>query len=486
MPRLGKALVSLQLITPDQLRQGVAAQILYGGRLGTNLVELGFLDLDALASVLARVRAMPAALSGHFDLCDRALQEQVPARLAERWKAVPIGRLAHDASRIAIAAMDPLPPDGRATLAGCLDVPPDNLVVALTPELRILYHLEKVYGVARGMRFLRIRNVEPAPVPEPPSEDTSDVEIEIIHEPTEQPTEEPVAAPPPVPEVAPTPAIATPAPRPPTAPPPVAEDTAAPAGAEDSAAPAVAEDSAAPAEAAVAPPGPPLPGSDPSIEPPELDYGIAPPVDDEIGRGQRRFVTSLGDTAVPLARIAVRHVHSEPFLRLDDLHEKPRPTSAGELLRAVRRADSRDLVAELVVGGLTDLGCLDTVAILVVRPPVALGWRGYCPAGPEAIEGLAVPLDQPGCLASIHAAGVGSSGSIDREQASMIDHRMWEVFGTPVPAEILATPIMLGSQVVCLLYGQSQSGLGPARELGPALAAAAGIAFGRLLRAAQR
>ncbi|HVV88814.1 MAG TPA: hypothetical protein VHE35_37480 [Kofleriaceae bacterium] len=476
MARLGKVLLGLELITPDQLKQGVAAQILYGGRLGTNLVELGFLDVDTLANALARRMNLPAALKGHFDLCDAAIQERLPARLAERWKTVPIGRLAHDPSRIAIAVMDPLPADGLATIASCLEVDPGQLVMALTPELRLLYHLERVYGVQRGIRFLRIRNPEPATVPEPPTEDTSDVEIEIIRDvpgdgegdggeeagERRLTTAERAAY-----------ELAEQA---------VREDVegahGAGAGAGDG-----AGDAGGRAGRAL--------GSDPALDarlgpPPALDYGVAPPLDDEIGRGQRRFVPSLGDGAVTLARIAVRHVASEPFLFLGDVDERPRPTSAPELLRAVRRAASRDQVAELVVGGLADLGCLDTVAILVVRPPIALGWRGFCPAGEGAIESLAVPLDQPGCLATIHAAAIGSSGAIDGDHATVIDQRMWEVFGTPAPAEVMVSPILLGSQVVCLLYGQTQADLGAARELGPALAQAAGIAFGRLLRAAQR
>ena len=452
MARIGAVLLGLQLITPDQLRQGVAAQILYGGRLGTNLVELGFVDMDHLASALGRRRGMPAALSGHFDLCDRDVQDAVPATLAERWKVVPLGRLAHDPSRIAIAAMDPLPADGRATLAGFLDVAPDQLVFALSPELRILYHLERAYGIARGIRFLRIRNPEPAPLPEAPFEEDSDVEIEIIREPEREPSGDALA----VSEV-------------------VAElddDTTTLVG-----------DQPLPVATGFALDGDDeLPDSDPP--PPTLDYDEAPPLDDEIGRGQRRFVPSLGDAAVTLARIAVRHV--EPFAHVIDNRERRRPTGAMELLRAVRRAESRDHVAQLVVGGLGDLGGLDTVAILVCRPPIALGWRGYCPAGERAIETLAVPLDQPGCLATIYAAATCASGSIDAADTSVIDQRMWELFGTAPPAEVLAAPIMLGSQVLCLLYAQAPVSLGAARDLGPALAAAAGVAFGRLLRAAQR
>lgn len=470
MARLGKVLVDLELITPDQLRQAVAAQILYGGRLGTNLVELGFLSLDVLATALAQRSGLPAALRGHFDHCDPDVQERVPAVVAERWKAVPLGRLAHDPSRIAIAAMDPLPPEGLSTLAAFLDVTSDQLVLALSPELRILYHLERVYGIERGIRFLRIRNPEPAPVPEAPAGHDSDVEIEIVHEApaTELDADLHAAG-----------AVAHD-----HGPPPAADDS----GDEAEATLAYGDDGDDQDDTSELAAGPRDLGAGPGLaQPPALDYLQAPPLDDEIGRGQRRFVPSLGDaTPTLLARITVRQVMSEPYLRLVEQGERPRPTNPTELLRAVRRARSRDQVAELVVGGLGDLGALDTVAILVVRPPIALGWCGYCPAGEAAIESLAVPLDQPGCLATIHAAAVGSSGSIDLADTTVIDERMWDVFGAPRPSEVLAAPIMLGSQVVCLLYGQAPVSLGAARELGPALAAAAGIAFGRLLRAAQR
>ncbi len=473
MARLGKVLVSLGLITPDQLRQGVAAQILYGGRLGTNLVELGFVELDALAQALSRQHRTPAALSGHFDGCDREVQGRVPVPIAERLKVVPLGVLAHDPSRMAVAAMDPLTADARTTIAAFLDISPDNLVLAVAPELRILYHLEQAYGLQRGIRFLHIRRASPVPLPEAPVDDQSDVEIEVIREPDSAP----VAG---AADSAPTPAPAVPATTFELEP-----DTID--GARISAPP--------PPEAHDDDDDDDAPGSDPAINPPPLDYLEAPPVDDETGRGKRRFVPSLGDGgAAVLARISVRQVASDPALATAPIpaparereRERGRPGTRAELLRAVRRASSRDQVAELVVGGLADLAELEAVAILVVRPPMALGWRGYCPAGADAIDALAVPLDQPGCLTAIHAAGVGARGSIDAARTSVIDERMWALLGTEPPVEVMVEPIILGGQVVCLLYGQARRALDAARDLGPELAASASIAFGRLLRAAQR
>ncbi|MEO7730494.1 MAG: hypothetical protein ABIY55_05940, partial [Kofleriaceae bacterium] len=62
MPRLGELLVAAGLLTVEQVEQAVRAQVMWGGRLGTNLVELGYIDLDKLATALSRQHGIPAAL----------------------------------------------------------------------------------------------------------------------------------------------------------------------------------------------------------------------------------------------------------------------------------------------------------------------------------------------------------------------------------------------------------------------------------------
>src|SRR5215470_1208747 len=117
MARLGELLVAAGRITAAQLEEGLRAQILYGGRLGTNLVELFHLDLDAIALGLARQHGVPAALGKHFERCDVTVQARLPPVVAERWSVVPIGRLADRRERIAIASLDPLPADAREDLS---------------------------------------------------------------------------------------------------------------------------------------------------------------------------------------------------------------------------------------------------------------------------------------------------------------------------------------------------------------------------------
>ena len=41
--KLGEALVKNSLITRDQLRLALERQVIFGGRIGTNIVELGML-----------------------------------------------------------------------------------------------------------------------------------------------------------------------------------------------------------------------------------------------------------------------------------------------------------------------------------------------------------------------------------------------------------------------------------------------------------
>src|SRR5262249_48674504 len=59
--RLGERLVQDGLVKPEDVDAALQAQVLYGRRLGTNLVELGFLDEDQLGAALARHLDAPLA-----------------------------------------------------------------------------------------------------------------------------------------------------------------------------------------------------------------------------------------------------------------------------------------------------------------------------------------------------------------------------------------------------------------------------------------
>jgi hypothetical protein len=52
--KLGEILIHLGQITPEQLNAALRAQEIAGGKLGTHLVELGFVGTDQLSLALSR------------------------------------------------------------------------------------------------------------------------------------------------------------------------------------------------------------------------------------------------------------------------------------------------------------------------------------------------------------------------------------------------------------------------------------------------
>ena len=58
--QLGRILVEMGACTPDQVRQGLENQVIFGGRLGTNLLEIGHVTEEQLSRALGRRWSLPA------------------------------------------------------------------------------------------------------------------------------------------------------------------------------------------------------------------------------------------------------------------------------------------------------------------------------------------------------------------------------------------------------------------------------------------
>src|SRR4051812_5490963 len=144
MARLGELLTSTRLIEPDKLEQALRAQVVWGGRLGTNLIELGCIDLDGLSRALGRQHLLPAALARHFDKADPALQARLPAEIAREYSVIPLLQIGTE-RKIAVAALDPLSAFALVALADAFEVPESHIVVSVAAEMRVRYHLERVY-----------------------------------------------------------------------------------------------------------------------------------------------------------------------------------------------------------------------------------------------------------------------------------------------------------------------------------------------------
>ena len=147
--RLGTLLLRDAVISLNQLEEALRSQMLYGGRLGTNLVELGSIDLDTLGVYLSRVHGVPLATEAELSAADPDAAALIGARLAARARALPLGPDPAERGRLAVAMADPLDDALVADLArraGCPISP------RVAPEMRIAAYLEERLGVPRRPR----------------------------------------------------------------------------------------------------------------------------------------------------------------------------------------------------------------------------------------------------------------------------------------------------------------------------------------------
>src|SRR5450432_1396782 len=105
--KLGTLLLRNATIGLSQLEGALRNQVLYGGRLGTNLVELGLLDLEMLSAYLAELTGFPVATSTLLDDALPALLEKLGSDDAHRLRAIPFDYLEGKTSEIAVAMVDP-------------------------------------------------------------------------------------------------------------------------------------------------------------------------------------------------------------------------------------------------------------------------------------------------------------------------------------------------------------------------------------------
>ena len=147
--KLGEMLVGDGRLSESQLVAALGFQARDGGRLGTVLVEHGFIDLEALTVYLGLELGIPIATGAMLERAKRAAVRLLQPSQAFKHKCVPL--VVHD--RQLIAAIED--PHDFATLDALSSTTGYRVLPRVAPELRIYYYIERYYGVARPARFLR-------------------------------------------------------------------------------------------------------------------------------------------------------------------------------------------------------------------------------------------------------------------------------------------------------------------------------------------
>src|SRR6187399_1998532 len=101
--RIGELLLKEKRITPAQLQEALNYQKTSGGKLGYNLVSLGFIKDEEITSLLSKQYGVPSINLAQFEI-DQGIVKLIPAETAQKYQIVPLSRAG---ATLTIAMTDP-------------------------------------------------------------------------------------------------------------------------------------------------------------------------------------------------------------------------------------------------------------------------------------------------------------------------------------------------------------------------------------------
>ena len=146
--KLGELLIKKNLLTQAQLEEALQAQVIFGGKLGTVLIEMGLITEDILAEILGQLINIPCAKPGQLQNIPDNVIKIIRPELAEKHKVMPVSVIG---KKLTLAMADPRnlqSIDEISFRTGYIVMP----ILAL--EVRLVFALENYYGVKRTMRYI--------------------------------------------------------------------------------------------------------------------------------------------------------------------------------------------------------------------------------------------------------------------------------------------------------------------------------------------
>src|SRR5712671_2350779 len=89
--RIGELLLKEKRISPEQLQQALAHQKAGGGKLGYNLVKMGFVKDEEITALLSKQYGVPSINLTQFEI-DPAVIKLIPADTAQKYQIIPLSR----------------------------------------------------------------------------------------------------------------------------------------------------------------------------------------------------------------------------------------------------------------------------------------------------------------------------------------------------------------------------------------------------------
>ena len=137
--RIGELLLKEKRISAEQLQEALNYQRTNGGKLGANLVKLGYVKDEEITALLSKQYGVPSIALNQFEI-DPAVIKLVPAETARKYQIVPLSRAG---ATLTIAMTDPtnvFAMDDVKFMTGY------NVEPVVASETAVLDSIDKYYG----------------------------------------------------------------------------------------------------------------------------------------------------------------------------------------------------------------------------------------------------------------------------------------------------------------------------------------------------
>ena len=390
--KLGELLIRDGRLSQEDLEGAIQLQQSDGGKLGSILVESSKIDAETLTVYLGLELGIPIATGGTLERCKKSAVKLLSPAQAAEFQCIPI---VIQGQTLIVALNNP---HDVMTLDAISRTTGYRVIPRVAPEIRILYYLERYYGVARPKRYAALadslrgnREVDPAHsnLPNPPLPGL------------------PREVPPPDGPKKPLQPIKTRSKEKSTPPPaPKTKVTKAQAAIQDDA------------------------------------VGLSAKLDDntDATANQVEHRAEMGTAPAPKA----------PNDSVNDIE----PMSVDDALLALDHIDRHGAIADLILRACLSL--FESTVLCLVRDGMLLGWKGVGPGiNPDRVESILIPLDAPSIFQEAIEKDLPYEG---RAFPTTVNNHWFKILRTSIVDHSYVSVVRIGKRPVNVIYGHRKNG----------------------------
>lgn len=163
--KVGSMLVQEHIISEAQLEEALRNQVIFGGKIGTNLIELGYITAERLSDALSRHKGFPQAAPSQLHSIPADVIALITADIAKKHQVIPVSL---DKKRLTVAMSDPCDLAAIDRISFMTGMYINPIVI---PELLLIMALERYYKIRRETRYIAIaKDMKRDPRAEDPEE----------------------------------------------------------------------------------------------------------------------------------------------------------------------------------------------------------------------------------------------------------------------------------------------------------------------------